>query len=58
MCQICTDLGLKPDDVAREDARKNLTRNDDGTYTLRLTETQMTNLLIRLAASVIAERRD
>lgn len=58
MCQICTDLGLNADGAQRETLpEKSLTKNEDGTYTLRLTEAQLTNLLIRLAISVIGERR-
>lgn len=54
MCDLCTALKLNQ----RGDAATptTLKRNGDGTYTLTLTERQMTNLVLRLAASVLAER--
>jgi hypothetical protein len=34
-----------------------ITRNADGTYSLRLTEQELKNLTLRLALSVLADRR-
>jgi hypothetical protein len=54
MCQMCEAFGLKTESAARETGR--IAKNDDGTYTLTLTERELTNLTFRLALSVLKER--
>jgi hypothetical protein len=56
MCDLCVSFGLKSESrpTAAEPARETgvITKNDDGTYTLTLTERELANLTIRLALSV------
>lgn len=53
MCNICTALNLAQDG---ESPTRSITKNEDGTYTLTLTEGQLNNLVVRLAMSIMAER--
>lgn len=54
MCQLCEGFGLDQPSEDGAEHRKFATRNPDGTYTLILTEKQLTNLTIRLAMGVLA----
>jgi hypothetical protein len=59
MCQLCEELGISLNDVkpAPSAESRRIEKNDDGTYTLTLTEKELTNLMIRLALSVVNERQ-
>lgn len=54
MCQMCDAFGLKSESTGRETGR--IAKNDDGTYTLTLTEKELTNLTLRLTLSMLRER--
>jgi hypothetical protein len=51
---MCEAFGLKGESAPETG---HVTKNADGTYSLRLTEAELKNLTIRLALSVLADRR-
>lgn len=60
MCEMCAAFGLKTESVTPEPSAATtgrLVNNGDGTYTLTLNEQELKNLTVRLAMSVLAERR-
>lgn len=58
MCQLCDSFGLKSEPTEKTMPAERVTKNADGTYTLRLTETELMNLTLRLALSVLGDRRN
>lgn len=58
MCDLCMSLGIGGSLKTEVPAQTGkLERNEDGTYTLTLTERQAQALAMRLAASVLLEQR-